>query len=351
MQRSSQISPSIEGLFTKAVQSCGEGLGGPFYLLPFPFYFVPYPYQGRRKHGLSGKGDFRQQTVDSHQIRLPDGRRLAYVELGRPDGGVVVYCHGWPGSRLEATLFVETAENRGVRLLSVDRPGMGLSDFQSGRRVSDWPQDLGFLLQHLNIDRFAVIGVSGGSPYAVACASGLSDRVESVAIVGGVAPFEPDLVAGLSWWHRWMLRLEHQSPPLACLMFSLLSRVLVMFPLTFLRFGRCFLSPPDRTALSNPKVKNLFPRLTREAFRNGIRGPLLDGRLYSEAWGVPTDQIRAPVFLWHGQADTIIPASMSEVLLQHIPEARLRILRDEGHLSLPLKHFPKILDSVLQVDS
>src|SRR5215510_1581231 len=110
-------------------------------------------------------------SADYRELRLRDGRTLAYAEYGRPDGQPIIYCHGSPSSRVEGDLFFDPAAlaDLAVRIIVPDRPGMGRSDFQPGRRIVDWPGDIEQLAVALNLESFTVIGESGGSPYATAC--------------------------------------------------------------------------------------------------------------------------------------------------------------------------------------
>src|SRR4051794_36511529 len=125
---------------------------------------------------------------------------MAYAEWGDPEGWPVLGCHGSPSSRLER--HVEDAEDYrrwGVRLIVPDRPGFGLSDPQPGRRVLDWPDDVRELVDDLGIERFAVLSLSGGAAYALACASVLGQRVRAVGVLGGAPP--PDV----PWpWPQWV---------------------------------------------------------------------------------------------------------------------------------------------------
>ena len=122
------------------------------------------------------------------RIRLADGRRLGYAEYGDPEGKPLFYCHGFPASRLEAALLDPSARKAGVRVVAADRPGCGLSDFQPDRRIGDWPGDVVELAGALGIDRFAVVGVSGGGPYALACARKIPQRLTAAAVVCGLGP-------------------------------------------------------------------------------------------------------------------------------------------------------------------
>src|SRR6266536_1812907 len=108
---------------------------------------------------------------------------LAYTHYGDPNGQPVMYFHGWPGSRLEAELVSGEARTAGALVIAVDRPGMGGSDFQRGRRLLDWADDVVALADALQLERFAVLGVSGGGPYALACAHAIPQRVSAAATV------------------------------------------------------------------------------------------------------------------------------------------------------------------------
>jgi pimeloyl-ACP methyl ester carboxylesterase len=129
-------------------------------------------------------------SLEHKEIQLRDGRRLAYLDVGSPDGTPVLYCHGAPSSRVEINLTVpaELATSLGARIIAPDRPGMGLSEFLPGRRIIDWPQDVIELMDALHIDTFCVLGSSAGSPYALVCGATLAARVPAVGIVGGLAP-------------------------------------------------------------------------------------------------------------------------------------------------------------------
>ena len=121
---------------------------------------------------------------------LPTGRRLAWAEFGAAAGVPIIYCHGFPGSRLEPAFADRTASSVGARLIAIDRPGFGASDACPGRTILGWPDDVRDLADHLELDAFRVLGVSGGAPYALACAYRLEPRVHSVALVSGLGPPE-----------------------------------------------------------------------------------------------------------------------------------------------------------------
>src|SRR5258708_34742023 len=155
----------------------------------------------------------KTDTVEAsnHTLQLHDGRTLGYAEYGHVEGNPLFYFHGHPGARVEAGLLAKSAAQAGLRLIGVDRPGMGLSSFQAGRHLLDSPEDVAALAQHLAIDRFAVVGVSGGGPYALACAYKIPDRLTACGIVAGMGPPEYGTV-GMMTRNRLLFFLARRLP-------------------------------------------------------------------------------------------------------------------------------------------
>jgi pimeloyl-ACP methyl ester carboxylesterase len=141
-------------------------------------------------------------SVDGCVIRLDDGRRLGFVEYGEPSGPALLYFHGHPGSRLEARFLADAAGRAGLRLISLDRPGLGLSDYQPRRRLRDWSDDVAQIIDRLGLQRVAIIGYSAGAPYALDCAYRLTGRVTACAVVSGAGEVDP-LIRMLASWMPW----------------------------------------------------------------------------------------------------------------------------------------------------
>jgi pimeloyl-ACP methyl ester carboxylesterase len=291
----------------------------------------------------------RLETDPLHQqLTLRDGRRLGFAEYGPSSGATVFYFHGWPGSRLEPRAAECVQKQLGIHIIGTDRPGYGLSTFQERRRILDWVSDVSELADALGLERFAVLGVSGGGPYAAACAARIPDRLSSIGLVCSVGPLESrDATRDMVGMNRRLLFLARRVPWLA--------RALTRCSL------RCFwnykqevlpnavlahLPESDRQLLASGQLRGALLANWSEAFRAGTRGMVWDGCLYARQWGFSLAEIRVPVHLWHGAADVIVPASMGRDCAGRISNCRCHFLPQEGHFSLPLNHLQDILGSL-----
>jgi pimeloyl-ACP methyl ester carboxylesterase len=282
--------------------------------------------------------------LTSQQLTLRDGRRLGYAEFGAPDGRPVIYCHGFPASRLEMRLGHEAAARSGIRLIAPDRPGYGLSDFQPGRRISDWPRDAAELADALALGRFGVLGISGGGPYAIACAAALPGRVTVAGIVCGLGRLDSrEDAAGMNPFGRFSFALARRAPVASQLFNRLLAPALRRSPNLILKLLASSLPPPDAKTLADPEVLALFADAFREGLRQGGRGIALDLDLYARPWDFAVDSIRVPCLLWHGEQDTTVPVAMGKRLAAEIPGCRARFYPGEGHFSLPVRRLDEIL--------
>jgi len=279
-----------------------------------------------------------------HRIRLADGRTLACLELGDPSGPPVLYFHGYPGSRLEARVAAPAARRLGVRLLSVDRPGFGQSTFQAGRRIGGWAADIAALADQLGLRRFSVMGVSGGGPYALACAVSLPHRLSRVALVCPLAPLDvADGKAGMLAQDRAMLTLAMHAAPLARGVVHLLAQWMRRDADRYLTFMMSGMVSPDRDLFADPAYRSLVVTSTAEALRQGGRGAAWELTLIARPWDFRLHDVRMPVTLWQGLADQILPAAMARRLAAALPACEARYLAGEGHLSLVVRHVGDVL--------
>ena len=275
------------------------------------------------------------------QIRLRDGRLLGYDQYGDAGGEAVIFMHGFPGSRLDWQMFDQdrVAGDLGARLIAVDRPGMGLSDYQRGRELLDWPDDVAELANQLGLDRFAVLAVSGGGPYGAACAMKIPGRVMRTAIVCGMGPREaPGAAEGGSWTLPAKPSLVRRAL-LVMMAQAVRSRPERMEP-QFLET----VSAVDRALLQRrPELLKMSLDSWREAFRSGTGGASLDAALYTRPWGFELQEIAAEVHLWHGGNDKNVPLSVGRYVAAQIPGCRATFYEEEGHFSLPYNYMREIL--------
>ncbi|HEY90893.1 MAG TPA: alpha/beta hydrolase [Dehalococcoidia bacterium] len=276
----------------------------------------------------------------SRTIKLKDGRSLGYAEYGAPSGKPVFYFHGFPSSRIDWPLFDTdgTAERLNARIIAADRPGYGLSEFKRGRNILDWPDDVIELADALKIDRFSVLGISGGGPYALACAYRIPDRLTATAIVCGMGPSEaPGAREGTA------MLLSGKSALMRKLLLMLMSIGFRRNPDRFLSQMKDTVAHPDKLLLEQTEVVQTFIYSMLEAFRSGTGGAFRDAVLYNQPWGYQLQDISMQLHLWHGELDTQVPVSVGQYVANAVPDCRARFLPDEGHLSLAHNYIEEVL--------
>lgn len=285
------------------------------------------------------------------RIRLRDGRSLGYAEYGDPAGKPVFFFHGVPGSRLAWHTDASLAASLGIRLIAPERPGYGLSDFQPGRTLLDWPDDVLELADALGFARFAVVGASGGGLYAAACAYKIPHRLTAAAIVSGGAPLNvPAAIAGMSRARRFSIALVTKAPWLVRQVAHWeawqTARAVRRDAERYLAQRAARAPAPDRAVLARPEIRAMFIENYAEAYRSGPRGHAWDIVLFMRPWGFRPEEITAQVYLWHGEKDETTPLSMGKYLASAIPRCRAYFLPEEGHL-LRFNHWREILAALV----
>lgn len=274
-------------------------------------------------------------------IKLKDGRTLGYAEFGNPKGYPVFYFHGWPVSRLSGKITDESAKELNLRIIAPDRPGIGLSDFQENRKILDWAQDVLELADFLNLKKFAVIGQSGGGPYAACVAFKIPERVSKVGILVGLGPtYVKGLLDGMSWYNKLGWRNYSKIPYLAELA-TFLHYLEAKLSLGFL-LPYSFGAKSDQQVLSSKKSQKKLLESKKEVFRNGIKGASLELKLFTSDWGFDLTQIKPEVFLFYGTEDKNVPIAMGRYFKSKIKNSDLIEYPNEGHL-ISATHTKEIL--------
>jgi pimeloyl-ACP methyl ester carboxylesterase len=282
-------------------------------------------------------------------MKLMDGRRLGFAEIGPPTGTAVIYCHGFPGSRLEGRLLERPADRRGVRVIAPDRPGYGLSDEKSERTISEWTDDIAQLADYLELEQFSVLATSGGGPYGLALAHRLAARIRSLAVVCGLGPIDrTEALRSMRWPARFGFRSAQGAAWLTQLIYGeFVGRLMRRRPEFTLSLLTVAMPAADRLVLAKPEVRTALCDSMREAVRSGVKGALQDLVLYAHDWGFNLAGIRVPVTFWHGEADATVPMSHTLLVAELLPHAEVHRLPGEGHFSLPINRADEILETLL----
>lgn len=270
-----------------------------------------------------------------------DGRTLTFAEWGEPAGFPVFTLHGTPGSRFNRHYDESTYAEVGARVITYDRPGYGGSDRHLGRRVVDCADDVAALADTLGIERFAVIGGSGGGPHALAVAARLPERVTKVTCAVGIAPYDaPDLdfLEGMDPLNvqelDWALHGEEVLvPELEREATEMLERV-AADPAKIIgdEWG---LSEADRAELARTERHEIIRQSTSEAVRNGVWGWVDDDLCFVRPWGFDIAEIRVPTRVTYGTTDVLVPRGHGEWLARNVPGAEVVIEEGHGHIPDP----------------
>ncbi|MEQ1859267.1 MAG: alpha/beta hydrolase [Chthoniobacteraceae bacterium] len=269
-------------------------------------------------------------------VPLADGGCVAVQSYGDPAGEPVFFFHGWPSSRFQGAVAHDAARELGVHLLSLDRPGIGPSSLAVGRSLRDWPGVLARVADHFGVEKFRVLGVSGGGPYALVSAWALPERVTAASVVSGAPPLadRTDLAA-LMPAYRWLLTLYRRKPEWVRCLFRIGRGPATLRPPRWLWRLILFAIPaPDRRALDEPHVLDRAWAGYSGAWVGNPDGVFHDARIYAEPWGFDPREIRVPVRVWHGREDRNFRCELAEGLASRIPGCGARMLDGEGHYSL-----------------
>jgi pimeloyl-ACP methyl ester carboxylesterase len=282
------------------------------------------------------------------EVDVGVGSRLVRVrDAGDHDGAAVVFFHGTPSSRLDLQLAEPMAEQRGVRLVSFDRPGYGGST-PAPFSLSSVARDVEVIADRLRLERFAVFGQSAGSRFALATAAVLGNRVTRVGVAAGaltpgppddmdddhrasyaVLADDPDAAARLmAGWFEHLVRLIHDRADD--------DAIVAMFEPT--------LPPADADLLRDPTIRAGAVANVRESLRQGSQGAGWDGVTSLAPWDFDVTDIHCPVFIWFGDQDE--PLADATWLSDHVADARVVIWPGEGHLAYK-PHLPDILEALV----
>ncbi|MGE0220304.1 alpha/beta fold hydrolase [Mycolicibacterium sp.] len=285
-------------------------------------------------------------------VAVGSDRRIGFAEFGDPQGRAIFWLHGTPGARrqvpVEARLY---AESNRIRLIGVDRPGIGSSTPHEYGSVLDFAEDLRTIADTLGIDRMEIIGLSGGGPYTLACAAAMPDRVVGIGVLGGVAPTRgADAIGGGVMGTVGLPvapLLEHVGTPLSVFAAGLIRLIKpVAEPALYLYAS---VSPVgDRRLLVRPEFKAMFLDDLLNGSRKQLAAPFADVVVFARDWGFRLDEVKVPVRWWHGDRDHIVPFAHGEHVVGKLPDATLHTLPGESHLG-GLGQAEAIMDAMVEL--
>lgn len=281
-------------------------------------------------------------------VAVGSDRELGWAEFGHPDGDAVLWFHGTPGARLQVPPTVhEVALQRGFRVIAVERPGTGRSTNYRYRRIVEFGADVEALVDQMELDRFAVVGLSGGGPYTLSVARQMPERVVVATLLGGIGPVRgPDAVMSYTRLLRFgAAPLEVLRTPVGSALGSLVKVIAPFADPVFDTYAR-LLGFADRPILGQPKFKAMF--LHDLITAGDLRATAHDMALFARHWGFQLDEIEPPVVVWHGLSDVIVPPSHGHHQAARVQRGELRVRPGEGHFA-GFSEVVDVLDRVREV--
>ena len=270
-----------------------------------------------------------------HFIQLANGRKLSYQVFGLPNGWPVFYFHGTPSSSSEAQLFTdEFLINNQIRLIAIDRPGIGMSDFQKNRTFSNWAKDVEEVANNLGIDKFSVLGFSGGGPYVAACTAFIPERLASALIVSGA-------------WQMNAKEAQQHIYERVRLFWKVAAKAPFLLP--YILKGM----QTEKEEITEEDVENWKHKATEVDFNflnennrighlkraimfalSNIKGTTWDVKMYVRKWDFNPEKISFPITILHGLQDRNVPVALVEKMGAIIPNSTLKLYDNEGHYSI-----------------
>lgn len=273
--------------------------------------------------------------TDVQEVASLDGRRLAYLEVGDSRGPLVIHNHGGPSSRLEARLLESAASKNQLRLICVDRPGMGQSSPQKARTYAGWAEDLVTIADALGYQHFGVTGWSQGGPWALAAAAYIDPaRLRHVSSIapGSYGAFGDNSAA------QYLSKIDALGGTLALrfrpgfhLMYATLGFTAKRFPDAFVKQVRNGVNDYDQQILDRPDIAKTFSDACAECFAHGCDGLVRDAELLYRRWAFDVAALERPVHLWQGLDDKLVPDPINKAVADAMPGAVWHPVPGAGH--------------------
>jgi len=260
---------------------------------------------------------------------------IAFVRYGAKGGKPVIALHGSPGCHLTFRNLDLAAKSASVDLIALDRFGYGDTVVPPTRDLHVWSTKLRTFVDEMKLDRLSIVGTSGGTPYALALAAELGERVHSVGIVAGVGEFRrSDLNKGMLGLNKMMSRAAAINSSCANLVGSVVMALSKLAPELFLKAGMGLLPSADQTEMKRPDVHNTYVEISNTlGFHRGVAFGS-DFSVFNTDWVQSVRDLSAPVRWWHGLQDKNVPIVHAENVIEGLKNGELIVVKEGGHLLL-----------------
>jgi pimeloyl-ACP methyl ester carboxylesterase len=294
----------------------------------------------------------KHENVRAHELKVhhADGRGVTCSILGARDfKNTIFYSHGFPASRIEAAVAHREALGVGLTIVALDRPGFGGSDWYPGRRFEDWAGDVALVADHLGVARFGILGVSGGTPTAVAAAALLRERVTMLSVVSGMAPINgAEALAQMNGANRMLLQIGRRCPSIGRFSIRIIAEIWRLFPMAASVWFGLLLPQVDKEIVTRRDIGLVLAKNIRESLRQGVAGAVTEFELLISDWQGLLEQVQVPTTIWHGDADTYVPVSMATILQKGIRGSIFHEVKGGGHFMI-IDRLPAILKTFDQI--
>lgn len=271
----------------------------------------------------------------NQQVVLKDNRNLGFAEYGNPKGYPIIYCHGSQSSRLEMHYDIYFTIENDLRIITVDRPGHGLSDFNSNGSILQFGRDVKQLIDYLKINTFSVVGMSAGAPFALGISYLFPENIYKTSIISGFAPFNNHNKKHLSREVKMMLKISKTFPFLLKVLLKVQVKRLGENPKKTVGNFLKIMSKPDQEILKNEAVLEVIENTFKEAYRNGSKGVAYEiSNLLVKNWEFELNKIQVPITFWQGKKDNNVPYQWAKYMSNKIKGANLKEFPEKGHLMI-----------------
>ncbi|HBM17110.1 MAG TPA: hypothetical protein DD381_12315 [Lentisphaeria bacterium] len=284
---------------------------------------------------LPSRKDFESLEEKPEFFTTASRKRIAYYQYGDPKGHPLLFYHG-TGSHIQAMCLHKPALEYGFRIIAPDRPGVGLSEFSPGWSVLEFARDIGKLTDHLGLDSFGIVGISGAGPTLMASAYVLEKRLKCVIDLACAMPLYKDkeALSELGGTDRFYARLGTRLPLIVFQFpFSLIGITMKFLkkPELFAKMFKSSLCPADQEIFSIPDFQYFLMKDFQTLFRNGSKAAAHDAQNVYRNWGFSLSEIKTHIEGFQGTADKFIPPVFSSHMAKTVLDSNLNLIEGQGH--------------------